>query len=201
MRTLSSITWLLLLLTTLAAPAAAAPGPEFGWPLQPRPAVVRAFDKPEHDWLPGHRGVDLAGTRGQAVLAAGDGIVAFAGTVAAKPVLSIDHVGGLRTTYEPVTASVPLGRRVTRGSPIGTLDAGHAGCPVPACLHWGLRRGREYLNPLALIHRMPLRLKPITAAAGPTRTSHHPTESTPGTTEPPRTPIARSAHNRTRMSI
>ncbi|WP_433202084.1 M23 family metallopeptidase [Nocardia sp. CA-107356] len=146
----------------------AAPRGEFSWPLQPRPAVERRFDKPAHDWLPGHRGVDLAGAAGQAVLAAGDGIVVFAGTVAGKPVVSIDHPGGLRTTYEPVRAAVSVGLRVRRGTRIGTLEAGHEGCPTAACLHWGARREaaghtpREYIDPLGLLHPTPLRLKPVT---------------------------------------
>ncbi|MET8873856.1 M23 family metallopeptidase [Nocardia sp. NPDC004604] len=146
----------------------AAPQGEFSWPLQPRPRVERQFDKPVRDWLPGHRGVDLAGTPGQAVLAAGDGIVVFAGTVAGKPAVSIDHPGGLRTTYEPVRAEVAVGLRVGRGMRIGTLEAGHEGCGPAACLHWGARRdaGRhsrhEYVDPLGLLHPTPLRLKPVT---------------------------------------
>lgn len=139
----------------------AAPSDAYDWPLRPRPTVVRIFDNPEHDWLPGHRGVDLAGVTGQTVLSAGDGIVVFAGTVAGKPVVSVDHTGGLRTTYEPVDASVTVGRRVLRGSVLGTLASGHPGCLAAACLHWGLRRGREYLDPLGLIHAEPLRLKPV----------------------------------------
>lgn len=157
--------WLPLVLLgplLLAPPCAAAPDGDFDWPLQPRPAVVRAFDKPTQNWLPGHRGVDLAGTPGQQVLAAGDGTIAFAGTVAGKPVLSIDHPGGLRTTYEPVEAAIPVGRTVTRGTPIGALNRGHDRCPVSACLHWGLRRAHDYLNPLTLIHHTPIRLKPLT---------------------------------------
>ncbi|MCU1644523.1 MAG: peptidase [Nocardia sp.] len=149
--------WLVL----LAPQCFAAPVGGFDWPLQPRPAVVRAFDKPERDWLPGHRGVDLGGSPGQQVLAAGDGTVAFAGTVAGKPVLSIDHAGGLRTTYEPVKSSLPLGRRVIRGMQIGVLQSGHDRCPVGACLHWGLRRGHDYLDPLGLVRRAPIRLQPL----------------------------------------
>jgi murein DD-endopeptidase MepM/ murein hydrolase activator NlpD len=150
-----------------AVPAGAAESGAFGWPLRPRPTVERRFDKPERNWLPGHRGVDLAGTAGQAVLAAGDGIVVFAGEVAGKPVVSIDHPGGLRTTYEPVTAKVAVGSRVGRGTPIGSLVAGHEGCPVTACLHWGARREsgahnrREYVDPLGLLHEVPVRLKPL----------------------------------------
>jgi murein DD-endopeptidase MepM/ murein hydrolase activator NlpD len=146
--------------------AAAAPSTRFDWPLRPRPTVERRFEKPPQNWLPGHRGVDLAGSPGQSVLAAGDGIVVFAGAVAGKPVVSIDHAGGLRTTYEPVAAEVPVGRRVSRGSRIGVLEAGHEGCSAAACLHWGLRREsggrqrREYLDPLGLLQLGPLRLKP-----------------------------------------
>jgi murein DD-endopeptidase MepM/ murein hydrolase activator NlpD len=156
-----------LLVAVSERPVAAAPAGEFGWPLQPRPAVERRFDKPEQNWLPGHRGVDLAGAPGQAVLAAGDGIVVFAGKVADKPVVSIDHPGGLRTTYEPVQAEVSVGSRVGRGTRIGTLESGHEDCAAAACLHWGARREgsghsrREYIDPLGLLHATPLRLKPV----------------------------------------
>lgn len=154
-------------LGALAAPvvvpgtASADPG-RFVWPLDPRPAVSRQFDLPEQNWLPGHRGVDLDAHAGQTVVAAGDGVVAFAGTVAGKPVVSIDHEGGLRTTYEPIDATITAGRRVTRGDPIGTVAAGHEGCVSPACLHWGLRRGRaDYLDPLPLVQRPVIRLLPV----------------------------------------
>src|ERR687893_3182208 len=90
-----------ILLSIPSIPAEAAPRGDYDWPLRPRPAVVRAFDKPAQNWLPGHRGVDLAGAAGQTVLAAGPGTVVFAGSVAGKPVVSIDHPGGFRTTYEP----------------------------------------------------------------------------------------------------
>lgn len=147
--------------------AAAAPDTRFDWPLRPRPVVGRPFDPPEQDWLPGHRGVDLAGAPGQSVYSAGPGIVVFAGTVGGKPVMAVLHEGGLRTTYEPVEGEVPVGRRVTRDTRIGELAAGHAGCAAPACLHWGLRRestaraSREYLDPLGLLRRTPIRLKPL----------------------------------------
>ncbi|WP_435826380.1 M23 family metallopeptidase [Nocardia asteroides] len=150
-----------------AGPVQAVDEGVFGWPLRPRPSVERRFDKPVRDWLAGHRGVDLAGTAGQRVLAAGAGIVVFAGEVAGKPVVSVDHPGGLRTTYEPVEATVTVGSRVDRGTPIGTLVAGHEGCPVAACLHWGARREasehgrREYVDPLGLLHDVPVRLKPL----------------------------------------
>lgn len=146
-------------LVVLPLPPAAA-APPYLWPMSPRPVVENPFDPPEHDWLPGHRGVDLAGWEGRTVLSAGEGTVVFAGTVAGKPVVSIDHPGGLRTTYEPVLAAVRSGNRVRAGDPIGTLRSGHQGCSA-VCLHWGLRRGREYLDPTALLRLTPIRLKPL----------------------------------------
>ncbi|GGG07283.1 hypothetical protein GCM10007304_21660 [Rhodococcoides trifolii] len=146
-----------------ASADASAQNEGFGWPLTPRPHVVRAFDLPDERWLPGHRGVDLATEPGAAVLAAGDGVVVYAGLVADKPVVSIEHPGGLRTTYEPVDAGVSAGDRVRRGQPIGTVAAGHPGCPTTACLHWGLRRDRDYLDPTALVNSRPVRLEPVVA--------------------------------------
>ena len=100
------------------------------------------------------------GAAGLPVLASGNGVVAFAGRVAGRPVVSIEHANGLRTTYEPVDPSVGAGQPVARGSPIGTLASGHAGCPAGACLHWGARRGETYLDPLALLRPPRIRLLP-----------------------------------------
>ncbi|MGV8871611.1 MAG: M23 family metallopeptidase [Rhodococcus sp. (in: high G+C Gram-positive bacteria)] len=146
----------------LSTPRASAGPGEFAWPLQPKPHVVTPFDRPEHDWLPGHRGVDLAAEEGRSVLSVADGTVVFAGSVAGKPVVSVDHPGGLRSTYEPVTASVAAGTRVRRGTVLGYVASGHDRCPT-TCLHWGIRRGRDYLDPTALVHASPIRLKPLGA--------------------------------------
>jgi murein DD-endopeptidase MepM/ murein hydrolase activator NlpD len=129
-------------------------------PLAGPVAVGRAFEAPPHPYGPGHRGADLVGTPGAAVLAAGDGVVVFAGTVAGRPLVSIDHADGLRTTYEPVDPSVGAGQAVARGSPIGMLTAGHPGCAAEACLHWGARRGEVYLDPLGLLRPPRIRLLP-----------------------------------------
>jgi murein DD-endopeptidase MepM/ murein hydrolase activator NlpD len=122
--------------------------------------VTRPFAGPATPYAAGHRGADLASAAGGRVLAAGDGVVVFAGMVGGRPVVSIDHAGGLRTTYEPVAPSVGAGEHVSRGSPIGTLVGGHAGCPWEACLHWGLRRGEAYLDPLVLLRPPQIRLLP-----------------------------------------
>jgi murein DD-endopeptidase MepM/ murein hydrolase activator NlpD len=133
------------------------------WPLSPA-TVVRSFDPPPRPWLAGHRGVDLAGTPGATVTAARAGTVAFAGVLAGRGVVSVAHAGGLRTTYEPVTPGVRAGDAVAAGAAIGTLTAGHPGCPATACLHWGLRRGDAYLDPLVLVGRGRVRLLPLPPA-------------------------------------
>jgi murein DD-endopeptidase MepM/ murein hydrolase activator NlpD len=144
----------------------AAPATPFGWPLTGFPAVVRAFEAPQHRFGPGHRGADLAGESGTPVLAAGAGTVVFAGPVAGRDVVSIDHPGGLRTTYEPVSPSVSAGDVVVRGQPIGTLQDGHPECPATSCLHWGARRGTDYLDPLRLLTLGRVRLLPWADASG-----------------------------------
>jgi murein DD-endopeptidase MepM/ murein hydrolase activator NlpD len=135
------------------------------WPLRPRPAAVRSFDAPSPNWNRGHRGVDLAGTAGQPVYAAGDATVVYAGTLGGRPLVSVAHPGGLHTSYEPVRALVRVGQRVAAGAAIGNLLAGHPGCPVAACLHWGAMWGpasrADYVDPLDLLASTPIRLKPL----------------------------------------
>jgi murein DD-endopeptidase MepM/ murein hydrolase activator NlpD len=148
-----------LAITGFVAAGLLQPGPAFAakqwnWPMKPA-RLSSGFDRPAQDWLPGHRGVDLIGRSGDKVLAAGNGVITFAGPVAGKGVVVIKH-GKLRTTYEPVTASVTVGSRVRIGDVIGTLSAGESHCATQStvtCLHWGLLRGEKYLNPLSLVQK------------------------------------------------
>jgi murein DD-endopeptidase MepM/ murein hydrolase activator NlpD len=136
-------------------------GAAFGWPIDGA-RVVRRFDPPPQPWLAGHRGTDLAAEPGVAVRAAGAGMIVFAGPVAGRGVVSVTHPGGLRTTYEPVLAgNLRPGDPVAAGQAIGTLAPGHPGCPAAACLHWGLRRGPAYLDPLTLLGLGRMRLLPL----------------------------------------
>jgi murein DD-endopeptidase MepM/ murein hydrolase activator NlpD len=138
-----------------------APGAQYAWPLAPVPAVTGPFRAPTSRYGRGHRGADLGGAPGQPVLVARDGVVAFAGPVAGRGVVSVDHPDGLRSTYEPVTAAVTVGTRVASGEPVGVLEPGHGGCPAAACLHWGVRRDRlDHLDPLVLLRPPRMRLLP-----------------------------------------
>lgn len=121
--------------------------------------LLTGFDPPPLPWMPGHRGVDL-GAGGPEVTAAGPGTVVFAGDLAGRGVVSVAHTGGLRTTYEPVDPLVAAGETVTAGQVIGNLQSGHASCPAAACLHFGLKRGPLYLDPMLLFGSGQVRLLP-----------------------------------------
>jgi murein DD-endopeptidase MepM/ murein hydrolase activator NlpD len=132
------------------------------WPLDPMPTVVTGFDPPASPYGPGHRGVDLAGTRGQDVRATAAGRVTFAGMLAGRGVVVVSH-GRTRSTYEPVRASVAVGSVVDAGTRLGTLEASGSHCWPDVCLHWGHLEGETYLDPLMLIGAGPVRLLPLRA--------------------------------------
>jgi murein DD-endopeptidase MepM/ murein hydrolase activator NlpD len=145
----------LALLSLAILPAATS-----DWPLQPRPEVVHGFELPAKPWLPGHRGVDLAGSPGQPVLAATPGTITYAGPLAGRGVITVTS-GTRRTTYEPVVPAVSVGASVTTGTVIGRLSAAGSHCLPRTCLHWGLLQGKRYLNPLTLVPNRPVRLLPL----------------------------------------
>ncbi len=111
--------------------------------------VLTDFTPPPEPWLAGHRGVDLVAAAGTPVRAAAAGTVTYAGMLAGRGVVVVTH-GALRTTYEPVTATVRAGQVVQSGQELGTLQDGHPSCAPESCLHWGLRRGEDYLDPMHL---------------------------------------------------
>jgi len=165
-------TWALMGVLAVSVPAVSPSGPPvvaaaWGWPLAPPHEVVQGFAPPAHDWLPGDRGVDLAAKAGEAVVAAGAGRVSFAGAVGGTGVVAIRHTGGLVTTYEPVRPQVHLGQTVALGARIGRVVSGWARCRPRVCLHWGLKRGDSYLDPLGLVGAAQIRLLPVDRAPAP----------------------------------
>lgn len=164
---------LLALLPALLVLVPAGPGgavaveevPVGSWPLRPEPEVVRLFSPPPTPYAAGHRGVDLAATAGQRVRAALPGTVTFAGSIAGRGVVVVDH-GTTRTTYEPVEATAGVGAEVLAGDPVGAVRPGPAShCFPRTCLHWGWIAGETYLDPLLLVGAGPVRLLPLTAPA------------------------------------
>lgn len=133
--------------TTTAAGVGARPS--WQWPLAPRPRVLRGFDPPPKPWLTGHRGVDLDFAAGTQVVSPAAGTVSFVGVVVDRRVITIDHGGGLRSSFEPVDSTLVAGSTVAAGQVIGTAIPGH--CPAAQCLHWGVREGEDYVNPLQFV--------------------------------------------------
>ncbi|WP_165544528.1 M23 family metallopeptidase [Schaalia vaccimaxillae] len=122
-------------------------GPVWEWPVAEGRQVTRPFDPPAHNWLPGHRGVDLSAPVGSFVSAPKDGVVRYAGTIVDRNVVSIDH-GAITSTYEPVLPLVTAGESVTAGQVIGIIEGGHS----PGPLHWGAKIDSDsYINPLRLL--------------------------------------------------
>lgn len=145
----------------MPAPALAWVDPSTG--LDSPTKILRPAEIPEKNWLPGHRGVDLALQPGDNVLAAEGGVVAFAGMVVGTPTVSIDHADGIRTTYQPVNASVSVGDEVAEEQPIGTLARPTAKfAREHQGLHWGAKTGPDtYIDPLTLLQPPRIRLKPV----------------------------------------
>ena len=129
------------------APPVAALG-TWSWPVSGAHALARPYVAPAGPYGPGHRGIDIRSAAGAPVLAPADGVVHFAGFVVDRPVLSIEHAGGVLSSFEPVQTALVAGDRVSRGQVIGTLLAGH--CATP-CLHLGVRVGGQYVNPLLFL--------------------------------------------------
>ncbi|SDL63461.1 Murein DD-endopeptidase MepM and murein hydrolase activator NlpD, contain LysM domain [Tessaracoccus oleiagri] len=150
------------LLLALAAVCLLLPGTAFAGPGLVLDAPVdgppvRGFDGGTSRYSAGHRGVDLRAATGGPVRAAAAGRVHFAGVVAGRPSVSVDH-GGVRTTYTPVRATVSPGQAVSAGDVLGFVVGGH--CDGQPCLHWGLTDGTDYHDPMAYLAQRRVRLLP-----------------------------------------
>ena len=129
-----------------------------GWLRPVDGPVVHPFEEPASVYAAGHRGADLAAAPGTPVRAANDGVVSFAGDVAGTLHVTVAHAGGLRTSYSFLSAvSVRTGQAVARGDVLGTTGGtgpddggGHDGDHDGAVLHFGLRVGDRYVDPMQL---------------------------------------------------
>ncbi len=140
------------------------PAPAGTWRLPAAGEVAALFVAPSIRWGPGHRGIDIAARVGARVVAPRPGVVVFVGTVVDRGVVTLRHAGGLRTSLEPVSATVVVGQSVTAGEEIGVVSPDRAHCP--GCLHWGVRAGTDYVDPLSLLAREPVVLLPAGISPG-----------------------------------
>lgn len=125
-----------VLLALLASPASAQLEPPVDG------VVVDSFRPPDHIGAPGNRGWEYATDPGTPVRAVAGGVVAFAGQVGGRLHVSIDHAGGLRTSYS-FLAEVT----VSRGQ---AVRAGHQVGRAGSRFHFGVRRNGDYIDPATL---------------------------------------------------
>lgn len=112
----------------------------------------------------GHWGIDYSDDSDGYARAAAGGQVSFAGNVAGNLVVSVDHGGGLVTSYSYLGRHmVTRGHRVVRGTVVGQLGQGslHDG------LHFSVRIMGTYTDPEQILGCQPrspsvgLRLVPV----------------------------------------
>jgi murein DD-endopeptidase MepM/ murein hydrolase activator NlpD len=132
-----------------SAPSDGIPFGTYRWPVHGE--VIRPFEEPVNQFSAGHRGIDIAAPFGEPIRAPADGTVSFAGTVAGSLFISIDHAGGIRTSYSWVSAvSVKKGQAVRAGEVIGKTGQGHPGSDRTH-LHFSARLDGTYIDPMLLL--------------------------------------------------
>ncbi len=100
----------------------------------------------------GHWGVDLGASPGTPVGSAGTGVVSFAGTVVDLLTVTVDHGGGLRTSYSYLgSVAVGVGAPVAPHTLIGTSGVDNG---IEA-VHFSVRVGAEYLDPEPWLRCLP----------------------------------------------
>ncbi len=117
--------------------------------------VADPFRPPENPYGPGNRGLEYGTEPGDVVRAAAAGTVSFAGAVAGTLHVTVDHGGGLLSSYSYLRRiSVRSGAPVSRGTVIGI--AGER-------LHFGVRLRGVYTDPDTFIgvRRVRVRLVPL----------------------------------------
>jgi len=155
--------FVLALLLVVLPPAPALASGTWTWPVTG--PVIRGFDPPESPFGSGHRGIDIAAAFGTTVVAPAPGRVSFAGSVAGRLFVTVDHGGGLLSTCSFLSGiAVRRGDLVAAGQPLGQSGSGHPGDVVPN-VHFGVRLNGVYVDPLDYLAPMSvvdlIRLAPI----------------------------------------
>ena len=105
--------------------------------------VVDPFRPPAHVGASGNRGLEYGDSDNQIVAAAASGYVSFAGPVAGRNVITIQHADGVRTTYTGLLEVwVVAGQSVNQHSAVAVASTG---------FHFGARIRDHYLDPQILI--------------------------------------------------
>jgi murein DD-endopeptidase MepM/ murein hydrolase activator NlpD len=141
--------------TSAPNPVGAAPtvSDSWSWPVPAPIRVVSPFRAPPTPYKAGHRGIDLLVEPAATIVAAASGTVSFAGMVAGRGVVAVDHGNGVVSAIEPVVASVAQGDVVSAGDVIGTAASG--GHCTGDCVHFGVRVHGEYVSPFLFLGGLP----------------------------------------------
>jgi len=165
MRRITVFPVLLSVMLVVAAPARASG--TWIWPVTG--PVIRGYDPPDDPYGSGHRGIDIATPAGTPVRAADAGTITFAGTVGGQLFVTVNHGGGLASTYSWVSElRVRKNDVVGRGQVIALSGAGHPGSVTPH-LHFGVKLNGGYADPMAYLAPASvaglIRLAPLAPAA------------------------------------
>lgn len=109
-------------------------------------------DRPTAGASTNHKGLDFGATEGTTILAAGSGIVSFAGTRGGYGnTVEIDHGGGVVTRYAHMSGfAVRTGTQVNQGQAIGRV--GTTGVSTGPHLHFEVLRNGRQENPRSYLN-------------------------------------------------
>ncbi len=113
----------------------------------PVQGIITAPFAPGPNWS-GHWGVDFVAVVDGPVRASASGIVTHSGPVVENLTVTLNHGGGLSTSYSYLdSVMVKIGQRVSRGEGIGVAgtETGHG------VVHFSVRRNGEYVDPAPLV--------------------------------------------------
>ena len=134
-----------VLVTALIAAAVQFSSSCFGFALPAASDVVNTFEP--QGLYAGHWGADIAVAQGSDVQVMAAGVVRFSGVVVYNTTVSIDHGGGIVTTYSFLDSrAVTRGERVAIGDVVGVSGI-HDGREA---YHLSLRIDGQYVDPYVL---------------------------------------------------
>jgi murein DD-endopeptidase MepM/ murein hydrolase activator NlpD len=125
------------------------PSADFLWPVDGG-TFMRPFGEPRYHHK--HAGVDIRGARGQDILAARDGVVAFCGGTRTGygTMVILDHGDGVQTLYAHAQeVLVKPGEAVHRGQPIALL--GRTGNATTEHCHFEIRLENRPVDPMTYL--------------------------------------------------
>jgi len=104
--------------------------------------ILDGFRAPDNPYGPGNRGIEYATAPGDPIVAAGPGQVVFAGPVAGRLYITVDHGGGLLSSYSYLESlAVSRGQQVAAGQRIAVASGP---------MHFGTRIHGSYVDPATL---------------------------------------------------